>query len=62
MPLSRKNRTVQDQDAGIPIQLNHRPGTRSLRGQLIVPVPLRRRAASAIEPVIEGYTVNDSDT
>jgi hypothetical protein len=30
--------------------------------QLIVPVPLSRRAASAIEPVIEGYTVNDSET
>jgi hypothetical protein len=30
--------------------------------QLMVPVPLSRRAASAIEPVIEGYTVNDSET
>ena len=44
------------------IRLNRWPNTRSTLAQLIVPVPFSRRAASAIEPVIEGYTVNDSDT
>src|SRR5687768_11939020 len=41
------------------IRLTH---LRAVPAQLIVPVPFSRRAASAMEPVIEGYTVNDSDT
>ena len=73
LPLPRKYRTVQDQYPGIPSsatsldRLDCGPSATPVDhstplAQLMVPVPLSRRAASAIEPVIEGYTVNDSET
>ena len=34
----------------------------SVQVQLMVPAPLSRRAASATEPLIDGYTVNESAT
>ena len=34
----------------------------SAQVQLIVPAPLSRRAASATEPLSDGYTVNESAT